>query len=239
MPVGLDATSVDAAEDASVDSAVPDATAVDSGARDAMVVDTGPADTGGPDTGVGTMAACGITALPEANDCDGLTDCGDGRNNKVDVTFCEHCFSRAATHVCESGRCRAVANDGTIEVRFIVPESGRGARGFTQASIDPKMADGTTLTCAALLSTCNYLDNGAINATVSNFKTFTTTGGEADPGYRYTTFLGADVGAARLVVIRVTAQQQGRGALRAQGCVEGIDVQDADTTVIAMDLASP
>lgn len=232
-----------ASEDAS---AAPDTGPADSGVTDAEPADTASPDSGAPDaeipdagqpdSGIDTLARCGVTGLPQGVACTGVDQCGEGTRNHVAVAFCEHCFSLADTHVCESGTCRPHDASGRLEVRFRVPVAARGARSFTQASLNPLLADGTRATCAALLSTCDDLTDPRINAVRSNFRTFLATGGIADPSVLYTSLLDADIGDERIVLVRVTTRAQGSGDVVAQGCVDAIDVRQGDTLTVTVEM---
>ncbi len=185
----------------------------------------------------GSSTMCGASGTKSGTECEGLGTCGRGEPNRVEVEFCEHCFAWAETHVCEAGTCRALDNmaSGSIKLAFAIPEAARGAKSFTQAVLLPTGGDGAKLTCAALLSTCNYADNDKINARTSNFQPFRgTPGGVADPAYVTNTFMSAEPGTQNIVVLRVTTELQGKGTVVAHGCKDGITVTSGATTEVAM-----
>lgn len=187
------------------------------------------------------IVSCGTDAEPPAmnvpvgSECTALSQCGAGQQNFRTVEFCDHCFARADSHVCEAGSCRAIDSTGGIKVSFVVPSAARGARSFTVAAINPLKADGTKLTCATLLAATDYKDNPAFNTVGASAKSFPQ-GGMADPALSYSSFFPADVGADRLVVLRVVTDAQGKGTVKAQGCAAGISVTASATTDVPLTL---
>lgn len=179
-----------------------------------------------------TPTRCGTAGVKSGSACGGLADCGRGQPNQVNVDFCDHCFDRADSHVCESGVCRDALNApaGSLTVAFAVPDEARGALSFTQAVLLPVGADGAKLTCAALMSTCSWKGNGALNAKISHFQPFRNPSGAADPAYVTKVPRAMDAGTGILVVIRVTSGMQGTGTVVATGCVEGIEVRVNENT---------
>ena len=103
-------------------------------------------------------------------------------------------------------------------------------------TLNPVMAEGTSVTCAALLSSCSYRENAAINTANSSFKNFAEA---ADPQSVYTGLISADVGDERLVVVRVTSETQGRGEVKASGCTEGIQVISGQNARVELTLSPP
>lgn len=190
--------------------------------------DTGP----GPDSH-GTPSLCGEAGATPGAECTGLDRCGTPMQNFVKVAFCEHCFARADTHVCEAGTCRALdqSPDTKIEFRFTVPPAALGSQSFTTAALNPVMADGTRLTCGALSSTCMFVDNAMINARNSRFDRLVA-GADFYHGQ-----IAADAGSDRLLFIQVTSGVQGTGDVRARGCVSGIEVVSGQTTAVVVDLS--
>jgi len=168
-------------------------------------------------------------------ECTDLTGCGVGAANARTVSFCEHCFSRPDTHVCEAGTCREIDVTGSLSFVLGIPPSARGAKSWTQASLNPVRSDGVRITCADLLQSSDYQDNYVYNAGNSNFKIFATPGG-ADPALAYPTRIAADVGVDRLLVVRVVSDTQGKGNVLAQGCAEGIEVKAGETTSVNLPL---
>lgn len=178
---------------------------------------------------------CGTAGMPAGQECTGLGGCGQGASNLVQVTFCEHCFARADSHLCEAGVCREVPKLdqlGTLRVGFSI--SGiTGAKSMTQASMVPLMADGTKLSCAALLSSCGWVNNPGINAALSNFKDLPTEGDSV------ISLISADPGADRLYFVALTTERQGKGTVVARGCAEGLSVAAGQTTEVPVTLAPP
>jgi hypothetical protein len=164
-------------------------------------------------------------------ECTGLGGCGAGKPNEINVSFCENCFARPDTHVCESGVCRALDTSGRMTFIVGIPPSARGAKSWTQASLNPIRADGIRVTCATALASTDYADNGAYNVGNSNFKVFATSGG-ADPALAYPSNIAADVGKDRMLVVRVVSDTQGKGQVLGQGCTEGIEIKASETTEV-------
>jgi len=178
------------------------------------------------------VAACGgetpmMMPPPVGSECTSIAQCGAGRPNHIDVQFCEHCFARPDTHLCEAGKCRALDGSGTLRFGFSVPSAARGAKSFSAASLNPIRADGVQLTCASVLADAEYKNNPKYNAGNSNFKSLNPPG---DPALAYQSSISADVGAGRLLVVRVTSEAQGRGTVMASGCAEGITVTAGQST---------
>ena len=183
------------------------------------------------------VSACGEDVEPMTPEimigaeCTDLTGCGAGTANARTVSFCEHCFARPDTHVCEAGMCREIDVTGSLSFVLGVPPSATGAKSWTQAAINPVKADGTRATCAELTSSTDYVDNFAYNTGNSNFKVFASRDG-ADPGLVYPSTIFADAGSGRLLVIRVVSETQGKGSVLAVGCTEGIEVASGQTTSV-------
>ncbi len=126
-----------------------------------------------------------------------------------------------------------------ISVLISVGPEGTGAVGFTIATINPIMADGSKVTCATLLSSgCNVLDNSGLNVTNSTHKRFS--GGGASPQMVYQTGISGEPGADRILFVQATQEQSGDGKIMARGCVDGITVPlPAGQTRIGIDLVAP
>lgn len=187
-----------------------------------------------PETEPGATNACGAVGALAGAECTGLATCGAGAQNFKKVTPCDHCLASADSHVCEAGVCRAidVTAYGTIKASFSLIQVGSTAQGLAQAAIYPVMADGTRLTCAALLSTCGFRENPAINAN-SSAQNVTQSG---DILLSLTAMEAAtDV----LYFAQFTTETRGRGTVLAQGCVEEIVVVGGQTTEINVDLSAP
>jgi hypothetical protein len=182
----------------------------------------------GPDGGEPT--SCGTSGEAPASSCTGLDECGAGPQNYKPVSFCENCFAGSDTHVCEAGSCRALDRSGSLRVSFGIPEAARGAKSFAVAVVLPLMADGTRVSCAALLTTCDSVNNRAINTSNATFQNFVQSPDGADPTIVYTYSTSADVGVDRLVVITATSDTQGKGSGLAAGCVDGLAVTAGETT---------
>jgi hypothetical protein len=177
-------------------------------------------------------SSCGVGGTASGQECTGLKQCGRGESNYVEVAFCEHCFARPDTHVCEAGVCRQLPMElGTLKVAFTL-DAVQGAQSFAQATILPTMADGTKVTCAALLSTCNSINNPAINTTLSNAKALPG-GGDV-----VISLISADPGPDRLYMVRLTSELQGKGQVKAVGCKEGITVVAGQTVDVSVDLVA-
>ena len=187
------------------------------------------------------FSACGEDEDPMepeimvGTECVDLTGCGAGTANAKTVSFCEHCFARPDTHVCEAGICRELDVSGSLSFVLGVPPSATGAKSWTQAAINPVKSDGTRVTCAELINSTDYVDNFAYNTGNSNFKIFASRDG-ADPGLVYPSTIFADAGTDRLLVIRVVSETQGKGTVLAVGCAEGIEVVAGQTTSVNINL---
>ncbi|MBI2377130.1 MAG: hypothetical protein HYV07_24225 [Deltaproteobacteria bacterium] len=181
---------------------------------------------------IGTTT-CGVPEGKAATECASLADCG-GPNNARKVEFCENCFARGDSHVCESGTCKALDTSGSIKSAISIPAEAAGALSYTIAALNPIMADGTRLSCEKLLASCTYRDDFAFNAANSTFKAFPA---PANPSNAYPLQTPADVGVDRLLVIFVTEGSQGKGRVLASGCVGGIEVRAGETTTVPIDLA--
>lgn len=177
---------------------------------------------GGADAGLG-MNSCGAAGALTGSQCTSLAMCGAGAQNQIINPLCEHCLARPDTHVCEAGTCRPLDSAGSsIMYGIAITSAAVGAASYTVASINPIMADGTKVSCAALMSgQCSYVNNGAFNTGNSTFKAFVP---PADPSYAYQGLISADVGADRLLFIEATSALQGKGTVKARGCVEGLNI---------------
>lgn len=173
------------------------------------------------------LVACGTEETPPdaggpvGSECTGLAQCGMGTQNFVKVSFCEHCFARPDTHVCESGSCRAVDASAMVTIGLMTPREATGARSFTVASVNPVRADGRRVDCAALLAATDYVDSPVYSVGNSKVQTFNP---PADPNLAYRTSISIEPGADRMIVVRVTSDVQGKGRVLAEGCVGGLDL---------------
>ncbi|MCK6551070.1 hypothetical protein L6R52_34865 [Myxococcota bacterium] len=186
---------------------------------------------GGDDGPTGTNS-CGNAGAKVGSECASLADCGAGAQNQVEVVFCEHCVPRADTHFCEAGVCRAIDTDPmltNISFSFGLPAGVTTAKSFTIASLNPIMADGTRVTCAALLSTCLSDGNGALNARNSRFNALPA-------GDLFMGQISADPGEERLLFVQLTTGMQGTGDVVAAGCTEGIDVVKGAGPAVTVDV---
>lgn len=187
------------------------------------------ASCGGDDGPSGTNA-CGDVGAKTGTECSGLADCGNGSSNEVEVVFCEHCVPRADTHFCEAGTCRAFDPELTnLTYSFSLPAGVSTAKSMTLATLNPVMADGTRLTCEALLSTCVAENNGAMNARNSRFNAL-------PPGDLFMGVMSVDPGDDRVMFIQLTTGMQGTGDVVATGCTEGIDVVKGAGPTITVDV---
>ncbi len=172
-----------------------------------------------PDPGAdGGLRECSADA-----ECCTFAQCG-GPNNVQVVSFCESCFARPDTHVCESERCQELPSDlcerGQIRVAFDVPPEAVGARSVTMAVILPTDSVGNPVDCARLLGQGPELfDDRTVSTTNSVAVALTPPG---DPDFGYATLTSAPPGPDRIVYLAVTSESQGKGARMAEGCVEGI-----------------
>jgi hypothetical protein len=192
---------------------------------------TAACNTGGDDNDP-QPTACGLAGTMTGTECMGIDQCG-GENNAIEPSFCEHCLLRPDTHVCEAGTCRALGPRGNIQTAFGIPAEAVGTKSYTLATIQPIMADGSKVTCAKLLSSCSFLDNPAINTTNSTFKNFD---GPASIDNAYPALSAAEAGSDQLLFIQVTTDVQGKGEVKARGCVEGISVMEGQNTQVAIEL---
>lgn len=186
----------------------------------------------GDDGSMKQATACGLAGTKRGNECSGLGDCGAGAANAKQPNFCDNCLMRPDTHVCEAGVCRALGGTGNIMTAFGIPEAAAGAKSFTVATIHPVMADGSEVTCTKLMSTCGFLMNPAINTTNSTFKRF------AEPARTdsvYPSLISAEAGTGRLLFIQITSDEQGKGTVLAQGCAEGLTVNEGETVTVPVD----
>jgi hypothetical protein len=187
------------------------------------------------DENEGVPRACGLAGQATGVECAGLEQCGGGASNFRAVTFCSLCPRRPETHVCEAGVCKALGEGGSLTVNFTVPTALRGAAAFTLTSFGPIAADGTRLTCAALLSTCTLLDDATLPVGNSNHLRFSS--GPADPTLAYIANHFDYVGADRLLLLQVTSEAQGNGRVIGRGCAEGLTVQANASTPVTVEVA--
>jgi hypothetical protein len=188
---------------------------------------------GGDDDGVDTdPTACGLAGSPPAAECTGIDGCG-AANNVIDPEFCEHCLLRPDTHVCEAGSCRMLGPKGNIQTAFAVPSAAVGSKSYTIATIHPVLADGGKITCEKLMTTCGFLDNPGINTTNSTFKRFSE---PARTDSVYPALSSVEAGSGRILFIQVTSDDQGKGEVKARGCVENITVAENETVEVAIEL---
>src|SRR5688500_2539096 len=189
-------------------------------------------NTGGGDDGTAQPSECGIAGVAPASECTGIDECG-APNNPIEPEFCEHCLLRPDTHVCEAGSCRMLGATGNIQTAFAVPAAAVGSKSYTIASIHPVLADGGKVTCEKLTTGCAFLDNPAINTSNSTFKRFSE---PARADSVYPALLSAEAGMGRILFIQVTSDEQGKGVVKATGCVENIAVTAGQTTEVAIEL---
>lgn len=182
------------------------------------------------------QTACGTGGALAGAECTGLATCGAGAQNFKKVQPCDHCFAGADSHVCEAGKCRAIPTTidayGTIRASFSLNQVGSTAQGLAQAALWPVMADGTRLSCAALLSTCGYVENPAINALSSSLNVVQS----GDVVFATTTM---EPGAGRLYFAEFTSETRGRGTVLARGCVEGLTIAAGQVLEIEVQLSVP
>jgi len=180
-------------------------------------------------------SSCGVVGATAGMECTGLSTCGAGAQNFKKVTPCDHCLAGADSHVCEAGVCRmlptAVNGYGTIKASFSLQQVGSTAQGLAQSAIHPVMADGTKVTCAALMSTCSFINLETINALSS--------AANVVAGDVVMSFTTIDPGPDRLYFAQFTAETRGRGAVLAKGCVEGLTIAAGETKEISVDLVAP
>lgn len=189
-----------------------------------------------PDAGGGSPTACGTSGALAGSECMDLAGCGAGAQNFVKVSFCEHCFARADTHVCEAGVCRELDQDIDTSVMygFTIPLSLSAAQGFTVAAVNPIMADGSRATCETLLKpTCETHQNGKINARNSKADQIPA-GAEVIQG-----FTSSDHGEDRMIFVQITELRRGEGALLGQGCatldvMQHVSFQPIEVTINAL-----
>lgn len=191
--------------------------------------------------GLGCVIACGGDSDPGPDaglaECSTFAECG-GPNNLQQVTFCEHCFARPDTHVCEEGRCRALPAEfnarGQLSIGFAVPDAARGAKSAVLASILPIDGSGGEVSCSRLVpgSAATFGDR-SINTSNAVAVTLNPPG---DPSFAYVTMTSADPGQNRLVYLGVTSDVQGKGTLLAEGCLSGIEVVAGQTQNLSLEL---
>lgn len=187
-----------------------------------------------------STSACGAApASAPAAECIGLSQCGAGAQNFSKDPTCDNCPHRADSHLCEAGTCRAMESLELVSVLISVGPEGTGATGFTIATINPVMADGSKVTCATLLSSqCSVLENSGLNITNSTHKRFS--GGGASPQMVYQTGISAEPGADRILFVQATEEQSGDGKIMAHGCVDAITVPlPAAQNRIGIELVAP
>ncbi len=189
------------------------------------------------------LLACGDSAGPSEDagisECSTFAECG-GPNNVQTVSFCEHCFDRPDTHVCEAGQCRALAlgldAQGQLRLGFTVPAQATGARSLVLASLLPQDGHGQSVTCARLLpGGPSVFRDGSINTSNATSAPLNPAG---DPNVAYITMTSADPGSNRLVYLGITSDMQGKGTLLAEGCLEGLEVRAGETQNLSIDLTA-
>jgi hypothetical protein len=187
--------------------------------------------------------ACGdSTPDPGADgglsECMSFAECG-GPNNVQTVNFCEHCFARPDTHVCEGGGCRELTADfasrGQLSVAFTVPSAALGGKSAVLAALLPTDGAGGAVTCDRLLpGGPAVFGDRSLNTTNAVAVTLTPPG---DPSFAYRTTTSADPGSNRLIYLGVTSEVQGKGTLMAEGCLEGIEVRAGETHNLSVTLS--
>lgn len=180
------------------------------------------ADSAGP-------AQCGVQGEVRGSACRRLSDCGAG--NEGTVSFCDQCPPRAETEVCLAGVCTPFSASGGIEIGALaLPDAAAGARSVILAALEPVMADGTRVRCAELTSDRCGADTVGLNPTNARFQNLLDphAPGLVYPGLRTPSAPGTD----RLLWVFATTDRQGKGAVVAEGCVEGLSVPDGDTVVV-------
>lgn len=180
--------------------------------------------------------SCGTAGTKAGMECSSIEDCGAAGRNAQTVSFCEHCFAHPDTHVCEAGVCRMIPTDftelGTIKFGFSLLGMGSGAQSFAAAAVLPIAADGSKLSCAKLLSTCNYTNNFTLNA--SSYSRQISGGGDTIQD-----LVNVDPGPDRLLFLALTSDRQGKGRVLAKSCSENILVEKGKTITVTMELVAP
>lgn len=183
-----------------------------------------------------TPTMCGLAASPAGSECVSNRECGAGSSNFTDVEFCSACPSRSDSHVCESGTCREMSLVD-VQFQFGVPPATAGAKSYTITSFNPTMADGGTMTCAALLSTCTFLDNDRLNAPNSRFSRFPNE--SADPAGVIVGAMSFEVGSNRLLFVQAMSERQGNGTVMGKKCIESIEVKASGNDTVFFELEAP
>lgn len=199
------------------------------------LVACGSGDDGSGDDSV-TPTMCGTAGSPAGSECVSNRECGSGAQNFTAVEFCSACPSRSDSHVCESGACREMSLVD-VQFQFGVPPATAGAKSYTITSFNPTMADGGTMTCAALLSTCSFLDNDRLNAPNSRFARFPNE--SADPAGVVIGVMSFEVGSNRLLFVQAMSERQGNGNVMGTKCIEGIEVKASGNDTVFFDLDAP
>lgn len=192
-----------------------------------------------PDAGVSGPSACGVAGQAPAAECEGLDQCGAGEQNFTKDPTCDNCPRRADSHLCEAGACREVADSALVQVLLTVPAEAIGAAGFTIATLNPVMADGSRVTCDKLLSdACARGSDAALNFTSSTHNPFPgQTGASMDMVYQTGAFF--EPGADRLLFVQATEELSGDGQVLAWACLEGLTVPlEAGQNRLGVDLVA-
>lgn len=185
---------------------------------------------GGRDAGNNVPTApCGIEGTPASSMCMDASDCG-----QTDVRFnCTNCPIEATQATCVSGQCDTYDDSGRVRFGFNVVNAGAGGNSYVGMIIDPMMANGDRVTCAALLSTCPIVNNKELN--VVNVDVGNPAGGlQQGQAYILTPF--AHVGENRIGYLFVTSQMAGSGDVIAHGCTEGVAITSGQQTDVLIEL---
>jgi hypothetical protein len=173
--------------------------------------------------------ACGPVVESVGTECTTFADCS-GRPNQPNVVEarCDNCVPFAQVNVCEAGRCRRIDVDNQIFVQANVEGNflTEGATGYVEIQMTPVTADGRRVTCAELLTTCDWR--------TPTLNIFNSNGGIARYALnQQTEIFGDTIEADDLIfMVLVTENGGGRGDIRTIGCADGFGTTFGETTII-------
>lgn len=204
---------------------------------------SGSSDDGGDDDnpttrdgGILIAESCGVAGDAMGSECVGFDECGI--RNVTQAFNCERCPQEAVERLCLSGTCVAYERDATVEVGFNVFEHGKGANSFVFAVLDSMGADGTRVTCEALLSTCDVENNFNLNVMrVQVAGAGTPAGFEENQAYQGLVNVAA--GSDHVALLRLHAEGRGNGAVLAKGCAVIPSLASGATVQVVVDLVAP
>ncbi len=166
-------------------------------------------------------AYCSEPFQRPAGECTSAADCGGGDTSDG----CAGCPPVSRGAICEAGACVEISEEvGTMEIAFL-PEPG--AQSFVIAAVLPIDASGGRVTCARLTSTCELSEEPGVTVVAAASDLITTSSVQS-------LAMDIEAGDERLILVRLHALPEGKGAVIASGCAEHVVVAQGELTGLSV-----